>query len=128
MHKRILTILFCFFLSTIFAQNTDKLKISHLTGDFYVFTTYNLYKGTPYPANGMYLLTNKGVVIFDSPWDTTQFQPLLDTIWQRHHKKAVMFRAGPEGKYRARAGPIFREIIECSTSKLSICRTAYLTG
>jgi metallo-beta-lactamase class B len=25
--------------------------------------------------------------MFDTPWDTTQFQPLLDSIKNRHHKK-----------------------------------------
>jgi len=66
------------------------LLISHLTGDFYIFTTYGSYKGSPVPANGMYLVTSKGVVLFDTPWDSTQFQPLLDSITFRHHKKVVL--------------------------------------
>ena len=85
------TFILFFFLSNIFGQNAnDKLKISHLTGDFYIFTTYNLYKGNPVPANGMYLVTNKAVVMFDTPWDTTQFQPLLDSIKTKHHKKVIL--------------------------------------
>ena len=66
------------------------MKISHLTGDFYVFTTYNLYKGTRIPANGMYLVTNAGVVLFDSPWDTTQFQPLIDSVRNRHKRNIIL--------------------------------------
>jgi metallo-beta-lactamase class B len=74
-----------------FGQHPDgNLKISHLTGDFFVFTTYNYYKGNRIPANGMYLLTNKGAVMFDSPWDTTQFQPLLDSIRVRHNENVVL--------------------------------------
>ena len=89
--RSITTIISFFFLGTIFGQNADSsLKISHLSGDFYVFTTYNYYKGNRIPANGMYLLTNKGAVMFDSPWDTTQFQPLLDSIKARHNKSVVM--------------------------------------
>jgi metallo-beta-lactamase class B len=42
------------------------------------------------PANGMYLVTNQGVALFDTPWDTTQFQPLLDSI-QRKHRQRVVF-------------------------------------
>ncbi|HNL65584.1 MAG TPA: subclass B1 metallo-beta-lactamase, partial [Ferruginibacter sp.] len=42
------------------------------------------------PANGMYLVTNNGVVMFDTPWDTTQFQPLLDSIKRRHNKNVIM--------------------------------------
>jgi metallo-beta-lactamase class B len=66
------------------------LQISHLTGDFYIFTTYNLYEGSRIPANGMYLVTDRGVVLFDTPWDTTQFQPLLDSIKTRHTKRVVL--------------------------------------
>lgn len=85
------TIMSVLFIGNIFGQNSNsRLNISHLTGDFFVFTTYNYYKGNRIPANGMYLLTNKGVVMFDSPWDTTQFQPLLDSIRIRHKKSVVL--------------------------------------
>ena len=67
-----------------------RLKITPLTGDYYVYTTYNTYENSQVPANGMYLVTNDGVVLFDTPWDTTQFQPLLDTIEKRHHKKVTL--------------------------------------
>lgn len=67
-----------------------KLKITHLTGDFYIYTTYNTYEQSRVPANGMYLVTSDGVALFDTPWDTTQFQPLLDSIWQRHKQKITL--------------------------------------
>lgn len=90
--RTIATIIICFFfLGNIFGQPSDsKLKISPLTDNFYVFTTYNYYKGNRISANGMYLLTDNGVCMFDSPWDTTQFQSLLDSIKLRHHKDVVM--------------------------------------
>lgn len=91
MNKQTLTIIFFFFLNMVFAQDSNsKLKISHLTGDFYVFTTYNLYKGNRIPANGLYVVTNNGVIMIDSPWDTTQFQPLLDSIWVRHNATVTL--------------------------------------
>lgn len=46
--------------------------------------------GTPFPANGTYLVTSEGVALFDSPWDTTQFQPLLDSIKTRHNADVVL--------------------------------------
>lgn len=67
-----------------------QLKISKLTGDFYIYETYNLYQGNRIPANGMYVVTNGGVILVDSPWDSTQFQPLLDSIKARHNKNVVM--------------------------------------
>jgi metallo-beta-lactamase class B len=75
----------------LFGQGSESpLKITPLTGDFYVYTTYSTYKGSRVPANGLYLVTNDGAVIIDSPWDTTQFQPLLDSIRIRHNRKAVL--------------------------------------
>ena len=91
MRTIIATIIFFLFLQNISAQKADSsLKISHLTGDFYVYTTCNFYKGNRIPANGMYVVTNQGVVMFDTPWDTTQFQPLLDSINIKHGKKVVI--------------------------------------
>ncbi|MCX6319525.1 MAG: BlaB/IND/MUS family subclass B1 metallo-beta-lactamase [Bacteroidetes bacterium] len=82
---------FTFITFNSFAQTApQKLVITPLTGDFYVYTTYNTYEDNRTPANGMYLVTNDGVVLFDTPWDTTQFQPLLDTIQQRHNKKVIL--------------------------------------
>ena len=66
------------------------LEITHLTGNFYVYVTYGDADGKPYPANSMYLVTDSGVVMFDTPWDTTQFQPLLDSIQLRHHENVVL--------------------------------------
>jgi metallo-beta-lactamase class B len=91
MHRIILTMTFIFCLTKIFGQTEEpKLKISHLTGDFYIYTTYNTYQESKLPANGMYLVTNAGVVLFDTPWDTTQFKPLLDSIKLKHNKNVSL--------------------------------------
>ena len=87
----LLPIGFIFSLTHIFGQSdTAKLKMEHVTGNFYVYTTYNTYQESKVPANGMFVVTNDGVVMFDTPWDTTQFQPLLDSIESKHHKKVVL--------------------------------------
>jgi metallo-beta-lactamase class B len=91
MRTIILTIAFIFSVNHIFGQAENaKLKISYLTGDYYIYTTYNTYQESKIPANGMYLVTSDGVVMFDTPWDTTQFQPLLDSIKLKHNKSVVM--------------------------------------
>lgn len=91
MRTIIFIIIFIFSLTCVFGQTEEpKLKIANLTGDFYIYTTYNTYQGSKIPANGMYLLTNDGVVLFDTPWDTTQFQPLLDSIKLKHNKSVTL--------------------------------------
>jgi metallo-beta-lactamase class B len=79
-----------FILLALQQQRHAPLTIARLTGNFYVYTTWGLADGQPYPSNGLYMVTGKGVVLMDSPWDTTQFQPLLDSIWQRHHQPVVL--------------------------------------
>lgn len=91
MQKIIFTVAIIFCFCNLFAQTKNaKLSIAHLTGDFYIYTTYNTYQESQVPANGMYLITNDGVVLFDTPWDTTQFQPLLDSIKVKHNKNVVL--------------------------------------
>lgn len=90
---RQITVLFILLITRLFSQaqsNGKALEITHLTGDFYIYTTYNDYRGSKVSANGTYLVTDDGVAMFDTPWDTTQFQPLLDSIQQRHNKPVVM--------------------------------------
>lgn len=81
---------FLLFFAVLPLISQSKLEISHLTGDFYIYTTYQDYNGTPYPANGMYFLTDSGAVIIDAPWDVTQTKPLMDSIMARHNKKVIM--------------------------------------
>ena len=76
----------------LIAQNdSSSLLISKLTQDCYIFTTYgDPGDGSKYPANGMYMLTPKGAVMIDSPWDSTQLQPLLDSIYAKHHQSVIL--------------------------------------
>ncbi|MBY0424161.1 MAG: BlaB/IND/MUS family subclass B1 metallo-beta-lactamase, partial [Cytophagales bacterium] len=79
-----------FLVSMVGYAQQPKIQITQLTDGFYVFTTYQSFKGTPFPSNGMYVVTEEGVVIIDTPWDTSQFQPLLDSIQWRHKHLAIM--------------------------------------
>ena len=84
----VLAPLLCILVSQAFSQTA--LTITHLAGDCYVYTTYGISGGEPYPSNSCYLVTGKGVVMFDVPWDTTQYQPLFDSIYARHHQPVVL--------------------------------------
>lgn len=66
------------------------LSISRLSENVYVYTTYKNLDGVPFPSNSMYVVTNQGAILLDTPWDTTQFQPLLDSIEKRHGQKVVL--------------------------------------
>lgn len=90
MKKIIFNVCLFFVNSIFFAQETSQLHIQHLTDNFYIYTTYKNFNGSDFPSNSMYLVTQSGVVLFDTPWDDTQFQPLLDSIYSKHNKKVVL--------------------------------------
>nr|WP_243403196.1 BlaB/IND/MUS family subclass B1 metallo-beta-lactamase [Sphingobacterium haloxyli] len=60
------------------------LVIEKINDKLYLYTTYQEYEGTKVSANALYLLTQKGAILFDTPWDATQYQPLLDSIQEKH--------------------------------------------
>lgn len=104
---------------------SQKLDITHLTGNFYVYTTYKDIGGRPFPSNGLYLVTGNGVVLIDTPWDETQFQPLLDSILKRHHAKPVLCIATHYHDDRTAGLEYFRSKgIQTYTSKqtLDLCK------
>lgn len=110
MRKLASIILFLVLIANSFGQTKNSpLQISHLTGDFYVYKTFHDYKGTLISANAMYLVTDKGVVLFDAPWDETQFQPLLDSIKAKHNKEVVMLFATHSHEDRAGGFDFYRK-------------------
>jgi metallo-beta-lactamase class B len=91
MKKIIVLFISLFEISVLLSQVQSKLKITPVRKGFYIYTTYgDPGDGSSYPSNGMYVITSKGVVLIDTPWDSTQFQPLLDSIHLRHHQDAVL--------------------------------------
>ncbi len=72
--------------SSCFAQ----LEFQKLADSTYMYITYNEYKGEKISSNGVLRLTTNGVVMIDTPWDTTQFQPLLDSIQAKFSAKVVL--------------------------------------
>ncbi|REG99704.1 subclass B1 metallo-beta-lactamase [Flavobacterium aquicola] len=91
--RKFATIILVFIIcSKSFGQSKNSpLQITHLAGDFYIYKTFHEYNGVLVSANAMYLVTEKGVVLFDAPWDESQFKPLLDSIKSKHKKDVVMY-------------------------------------
>jgi len=91
MKKLLISFCLCITVDSVFSQSAlPPLRIQHVTGNFYTYVSYGNFNGISYPSNSMYLVTKKGVVLFDTPFDESYYQPLLDSIWKRHHKKAIM--------------------------------------
>ncbi|MDX8572160.1 BlaB family subclass B1 metallo-beta-lactamase [Elizabethkingia sp. HX QKY] len=74
----------------VFGQQNPDIKIEKLKDNLYVYTTYNTFKGTKYAANAVYMVTDKGVVVIDSPWGEDKFKSFTDEIYKKHGKKVIM--------------------------------------
>lgn len=81
-------IIMSFIFSFSFGQEAP-LKIEKLNNNIYITTTYNTFNNVKYSGNAAYLITKKGVILFDTPWDETQYQPLLDSIKTKHNLPVI---------------------------------------
>lgn len=79
-------LLFICTLCCSFLVSGQKLLISEINDSTFVYTTFNSYKNQQVPANGLLKVTSTGVIMIDTPWDTTQFQPLLDSVFSRFNR------------------------------------------
>jgi metallo-beta-lactamase class B len=68
-----------------------EFQINKITSNVYEYRSCqrenNYY---PESANGAFIVTDSGVVMIETPWDTTIIEALLDTIKSRYHQKVIM--------------------------------------
>lgn len=89
--KYLLLLILIFKISFSYSQEEKKnIKITHLTGNFYVHTSFKLLNNVPFPSNGLFAITEQGVYLFDTPWDEEQTVQLTDSIEKRFHKKIIL--------------------------------------
>lgn len=100
-NKSIFLILFLLTMAHSGFSQEPGLKIEKLTKDFYIYTTYVAYSGVKTSANALYMLSKDGVILFDTPWDPDQYQPLLDSIRNRHHQEVIAVYATHSHEDRA---------------------------
>jgi glyoxylase-like metal-dependent hydrolase (beta-lactamase superfamily II) len=83
----------CLFVSAVaFGQKpVQKISITHLTKNFYVCTSYGYPddKSPAYPANSLFAVTDKGIILVNTPWGDEQTQQLIDSVKQRFNKKII---------------------------------------
>lgn len=90
-----------FLFSTFLYAQRAPLIIEQIHPKVFVHTTYNTFNGKLYSANGMYFVTKKGIVLFDTPWDKTQYQTILNSIQERHQLPVIAVFASHSHEDRA---------------------------
>ncbi|MGC5743603.1 IND family subclass B1 metallo-beta-lactamase [Chryseobacterium sp. NFX27] len=83
------TALFLFLANFFYAQVRDFVIEPPLNSKLYLYKTFGVFGGKEYSTNALYLITKKGVVLFDVPWQKTQYQSLMDTIKKRHNLPVI---------------------------------------
>ncbi|MEO7213633.1 subclass B1 metallo-beta-lactamase [Mucilaginibacter sp.] len=94
MKKFAFFIFFVLISAVVFAQQEPlpKMTITPLTGNYYVATSYG-YPGKdepPFPANSLFVVTDTGIILIDTPWSEVQTQELIDRLQKDFHKKIVL--------------------------------------
>ncbi|MCA4808242.1 BlaB/IND/MUS family subclass B1 metallo-beta-lactamase [Empedobacter stercoris] len=65
------------------------IQIDPINSHLYVYQTFNSFQGIDYNANGMFLITDKGIVLFDVPWQKSQYQTMNDLVLEKYHLPVI---------------------------------------
>jgi glyoxylase-like metal-dependent hydrolase (beta-lactamase superfamily II) len=68
-------------------DNAPALKIVPLAEDCCVQVSYNLLDGKWFPANGLHIVTENGIILLDAPWTEDYTRILIDSLENKYHKK-----------------------------------------
>lgn len=68
------------------------ITITPLVKNYYVVTSHGYpdKDSEPYPSNSLFVVTDAGIVLIDTPWGEAQTQQLIDTLDKTYHKKIVL--------------------------------------
>ncbi len=91
-------------------QPANDLKIEQVSDDLYVYTTYGVFEGVKYAANAMYMVTSKGIVVFDCPWEPIVNEAFKDELYKRHHLPIIADIATHWHQDRAGGIDFFKQI------------------
>lgn len=80
------------YLFSVFGQSNRMIpmRFAKVTSHVYMYSSFMEFNGKPYPSYGIYLVTEAGIVLVDTPWHPVHFQQLLDSVAKRHDKRVIM--------------------------------------
>jgi len=65
------------------------IEIESINNNLFVYQTFNTFNNVDYSANGMYLVTDEGIILFDVPWQKTQYQTLNDLLLEKYNLPVI---------------------------------------
>ena len=89
--KYFYTIFFLLIFNSTYAQAEKfHIRITQLSENFYIHTSFKPLGKDTFPSNGLFVVTDNSVLLFDTPWTEEQTEELVDSI-QRIFKKHITF-------------------------------------
>lgn len=77
----------------------DGVTLTRIAGDAWVVTSDQLWNGVPTPANGLLVVTKKGIVLVDTPWNdknTRNLVALAKRVFHRPVRLAIITHDHPD--------------------------------
>ncbi len=59
------------------SDDTNYVELSKINDEIWVHTTYESYNGNRTPSNGLVVVSTKGIVLIDTPWNNAQTKELI---------------------------------------------------
>ncbi len=72
------------------SDNSNYVELSKLNDNFWVHTTYTDYNGYRTPSNGLLVVTSKGLLLVDTPWNNDQTKELIGFAKNTFNKDFTM--------------------------------------
>lgn len=72
------------------SKDSNYVELSKINDNVWVHTTYENYNGSRTPSNGMVVVSSKGLVLVDTPWNNEQTKELI-SLSKSIFKKDIAF-------------------------------------
>ena len=69
------------------SEDSNYVELSKVQENVWIHTSYMQYDGSRTPSNGMVVLTSKGAVLIDTPWNNDQIKELMRLIKEKFNEE-----------------------------------------
>lgn len=70
--------------------DSSYIELSKINDNVWVHTSYEKYNGSRTPSNGMLVITSKGLVLIDTPWNNEQTKELIKLAKEKFKKDIAL--------------------------------------
>lgn len=72
---------------TVGTEDSNYIELTKVKENIWIHTSYMQYESNRTPSNGMIVLTSKGVVLIDTPWNNDQTKELIKLMEEKFNEE-----------------------------------------